>query len=1020
MTPDGGIIVFLSGSNYYTFWNGSSYNTPPSSVYGIGTDNYGAVDIKPDGSRMVYSTKWASAGLYGATWDGSKFVHTGIISGGSVIQRTKYSQDGNILFYMQNGNNLTGASNIMVFSNITSGTSPAGLIFTYDNNVYAADYTAAATFKFIQKAAFTVSNLYTNANFPAILSTYPNLNDNTWRHFAWTIDGSSSLVTYKHYINGSLIATDASTGYVFPQVGFNRTQNRLGVANDLSMSYFMGGLDDFRIYNRVLTTTEITNLSLMSPTLYYTFDAGSIGGNNVGNYASSVLVFDASLNGNSVAVGTPIISTVDKRVGSGSLAFTVSGQFMSINSGLTTDTNGLSFAFWMRGNNSMGNYTVFDFAGGPGDNNSIQYGIQSNTLYTQVISDSSLGTVSFGSPTTLSFLPTIPAGSTASLNIAVSADETTMIYANPMDLSLSFVKYADGAWGTPVRITGLTLSTPYRVFGSVAVTGDASRIVYVSDKSLYFATWTNFNNGINGIYTNITALPSFPVTPPASCFVSAIDMTTDGSTLVVKDSGSTYSSFTAITTPDAASLKSYYGVCITADGNRIFYNQGYSVTNQNVYYANWNGTTYTTFATPIATFTSGNNYLRSVRCTADGNIVFLSNFQGSNALQYFVWNGTNYGTVQNVPTAAIPYTGGSPYSFQYAVTPNNSLYINVCSSSATSNSYKTSFFGSNMYTLTNMPGIQSAYTTLNDSIWRHFVWTIDPVNKTYKHYVNGSLDVVDVSTGYVFPKTGFNRTKNFLGVGNDLSMSYFLGGLDDFRVYKRVITDGEVTALYNLYTPIPSLTDANVASIYSNDTVKNSYVLGINRQVYSSDGLEWYDSNTSAVLDSPPNHFAWNGTLWVAAGKGGNTLSYSSDNQSWTGIGSSTFTTEALGIAWNSLFVAVGTGGNTIAYSQNGLSWTGLGTSVFSTSGTSVAWNGTRWVATGSGGNTMAYSSDGKTWIGTNMGVLTGGIAVGTNYTQGQMNSSVISNVSSLDVISDSYSGSYANASVGVETFPTG
>ena len=71
------------------------------------------------------------------------------------------------------------------------------------------------------------------------------------------------------------------------------------------------------------------------------------------------------------------------------------------------------------------------------------------------------------------------------------------------------------------------------------------------------------------------------------------------------------------------------------------------------------------------------------------------------------------------------------------------------------------------------------------------------------------------------------------------------------------------------------------------------------------------------------------------------------------------------GVAWNgTMWVAVGQGTNTIAYSSDGITWTGLGTSAFSSVGHGVAWNGTRWVAVGQGTNTIAYSSDGITWTG--------------------------------------------------------
>ena len=43
---------------------------------------------------------------------------------------------------------------------------------------------------------------------------------------------------------------------------------------------------------------------------------------------------------------------------------------------------------------------------------------------------------------------------------------------------------------------------------------------------------------------------------------------------------------------------------------------------------------------------------------------------------------------------------------------------------------------------------------------------------------------------------------------------------------------------------------------------------------------------------------AWNGTMWVAVGQGTDTIAYSSDGITWTGLGTSTFSsldTELLG-----------------------------------------------------------------------------------------------------------------------------
>jgi hypothetical protein len=113
------------------------------------------------------------------------------------------------------------------------------------------------------------------------------------------------------------------------------------------------------------------------------------------------------------------------------------------------------------------------------------------------------------------------------------------------------------------------------------------------------------------------------------------------------------------------------------------------------------------------------------------------------------------------------------------------------------------------------------------------------------------------------------------------------------------------------------------------------------------------------------------GTVTSDAGGNGttNTLAYSYDGVSWTGLGKTIFTSACNGIATNgSLWVAGGSGGNGLAYSYDGITWTGLGTTLFS-QGQTVAWgvvNGTgMWVDTALGGTYgIAYSYDGISWIG--------------------------------------------------------
>jgi hypothetical protein len=140
---------------------------------------------------------------------------------------------------------------------------------------------------------------------------------------------------------------------------------------------------------------------------------------------------------------------------------------------------------------------------------------------------------------------------------------------------------------------------------------------------------------------------------------------------------------------------------------------------------------------------------------------------------------------------------------------------------------------------------------------------------------------------------------------------------------------------------------------------------GTNSIAYSKDGISWTGLGTS--IFTVGNAVAWNGTRWVATGSNINTLAYSTDGSNWTGVGTTTFTQAGNAVAWNGFYwVAVGQGTNTIAYSANGSTWTGLGTSVFQNAGTAVAWNGLEWVSGSSNDsiNQIATSPDGSNWTG--------------------------------------------------------
>jgi len=124
--------------------------------------------------------------------------------------------------------------------------------------------------------------------------------------------------------------------------------------------------------------------------------------------------------------------------------------------------------------------------------------------------------------------------------------------------------------------------------------------------------------------------------------------------------------------------------------------------------------------------------------------------------------------------------------------------------------------------------------------------------------------------------------------------------------------------------------------------------------------------------------------LWVAGGNstGNNTLAWSSDGWSWTGVGKTILSDYCRDVQWNgSLWVAVGSGtSHIIATSSDGKTWTGRGKPAGMTVVREITWSGTYWIITGEGTNALAYSTDGINWTGVSDSstLLTLGRSVGT------------------------------------------
>jgi hypothetical protein len=136
---------------------------------------------------------------------------------------------------------------------------------------------------------------------------------------------------------------------------------------------------------------------------------------------------------------------------------------------------------------------------------------------------------------------------------------------------------------------------------------------------------------------------------------------------------------------------------------------------------------------------------------------------------------------------------------------------------------------------------------------------------------------------------------------------------------------------------------------------------GNNTLAYSMDGITWTGLG-KAIFDNFGDVVLYNGSMWVAGGKGVHTIAYSYDGMNWTGLGNQLFNDTCLTLYYNKLWCAGGLSSNSMAYSYDGFNWTNMAQGLITTGCYAIASNGDIWIAGGQGTNTMVYSYDTINW----------------------------------------------------------
>ena len=201
---------------------------------------------------------------------------------------------------------------------------------------------------------------------------------------------------------------------------------------------------------------------------------------------------------------------------------------------------------------------------------------------------------------------------------------------------------------------------------------------------------------------------------------------------------------------------------------------------------------------------SGSNYI----IFGSNNILNTTGFVGSNGLTFAYWFKAD--------------AAANAYIFYFTVTGgNDKIYILIASSNTIT--FGTSNGGGTANT-------NNVTTSFSSSVWKHVIWTITPTtgsNCTWNIYINGTL--ANTFTSIPYPSS-VARNNSTIGINGGT----FVGRIDDFRIYQRVLNSTEAYALYTYRGSF----SANASTIVMNPPTTYRGKLSYN-YYYSSNSINY-------------------------------------------------------------------------------------------------------------------------------------------------------------------------------------
>ena len=972
----------------------------------------------------------------------------------NIINSVAYGKDGSgNSLWMLSGMNSTG-SPYCVFSSYNGTTwsivsscpfvngVAKNIAYGYDGSGNGVWAIAGATTNFVYNItvsrditnwSLVAGNIFGNASAMSTSLVYGKDNSGN-RIWTATINSNSYAYSY-NATNWTVVSVPNILSTNSIAYGEDASQNNLWVLGSNIQSNYNGASNAYTgnaiaysnnavSWNISTSVNNVFSVITISNTIStYTFETATVNGTQLQNATTSI--YDATLS------TTGLITTSDYKIGTSSLVLaSSSSQFVTIGTTSALGTGGISFAFWIKSNN-VGYNPIFSFSSGF-QNNVVSAGIIGGIFNTNVMSASTPGTPTFGSPVQ-QVLVDGSGNQTSIYSMAISANGLKLVHLNS---NVMFSSSNNGTnWGTLTR-TSLAFSNGTTV--ALSATGDRG-IICGNVMHPYFFTWT----------------------------------------------GSSPSSLTKTLETLAYNI---FSVVLTGDGNRVIMvtNSGY------IFFGTWNGTNYTSFNTFV--YWDNNNKTQRLSVSADGNKLCAAS--ATSVVLVFTWNGTTYAnqvSISNAPLNSI-YVGISPDANIIMLSGNNlNTFYSVWDGSTYSAFANTGltvlptqgmcYVYNDLY-ITGSSGLFkikitrpnetkqiSSYTTrLNTNTWQHIVWTISSAG-VYTFYVNGNA-VYTSGSGLTYP-ANITRSVNYIGRDNYYPNSYFNGGIDNFGIYSGVLSTNDIQLLSNgvsstirslayrsilyetvLFEPPPvtnltysNLTDKSVTILFTPSQNYGSgnyivYIDGVTRTningntVTFSNILTPYTTYTASVYSigtysnsvkattAPFTTYgpATNITNFTLTGlqptkttvrysaSTGNVIGYylslsptitgspfTITDLSYTFTGLTNLTTYtlsmyAIGTYGNSAtytttfipetspnYIITGTfntGGNTMITSIDGTTWEGRNSNtLFSVSMIGAAYGrdssgNELWVGCGVGGNAIAYSYNGASWIGGGLSVF--------------------------------------------------